>query len=74
MRGWSVRAFDDFEKALAWLSSEGVSENQPARSVMARKLPVRSPKRQPAATALPVTVLKPGIKPPAAPIRELALR
>jgi hypothetical protein len=42
LRGWHVRAFSDFEKAVAWLSSEDRAE-LPSD---ARPIPVRTAKRK----------------------------
>ena len=42
LRGWNVRAFSDFEKALEWLSSDGL----PEFSFDALPVPIRQAKRR----------------------------
>jgi len=42
LHGWSVRAFCDFEKALAWLSEERFGERHPDL----RQIPIRTAKRK----------------------------
>jgi hypothetical protein len=42
IHGWHVRAFTDFEKALAWLSEDDVGEPKPA----ARQIPIRNVRRK----------------------------
>jgi hypothetical protein len=42
LQGWHVRAFCDFEKALAWLSDEDIGERQPE----AQQVPIRAVKRK----------------------------
>jgi hypothetical protein len=69
LRGWHVRAFADFEKALTWLSSELEKETKPARSATARSVPVRSLKREQPPTPLPVTVQKATLR-PVAPVKR----
>ena len=39
IRGWSVRAFGDFEQALHWLSSGQTTPAQPGRSSAAKTIP-----------------------------------
>ena len=46
VRGWTVRAFDDFEKALSWLSSGPDSAAQPVRSSAGKPVPLRYLKRK----------------------------
>jgi hypothetical protein len=46
VHGWTVRAFDDFEKALSWLSSGLESADRPARSSAERPVPLRVLKRE----------------------------
>ncbi|HTY89403.1 MAG TPA: hypothetical protein VMB80_18280 [Candidatus Acidoferrum sp.] len=53
LHGWTVRAFDDFEQAVAWLSS-GPEPACPARSPAEKPVAVRSPKREEDSAALPV--------------------
>jgi hypothetical protein len=42
IHGWQVRAFSDFEKALAWLSEDDVGEPKAA----ARQIPIRNVRRK----------------------------
>jgi hypothetical protein len=41
IRGWNVRAFGDFEKALLWLSSSQESPSKPKRSPAEKQIPIR---------------------------------
>ena len=45
VRGWSVRAFDNFEEALHWLSSEQETATSLSRSPAGKRIPVRDVKR-----------------------------
>ena len=45
VRGWSVRAFDNFEGALHWLSSEQETATSLSRSPAGKRIPVRDVKR-----------------------------
>jgi len=58
VRGWTVRAFDDFEKALSWISS-GPEAARPARSAAEKLIPVRTSARKADPAALPVMLRKP---------------
>jgi hypothetical protein len=46
LRGWAVRAFEDFEQAVAWLSegTEAQPEAQPALTTRKRRVPVQKVK------------------------------
>ncbi len=54
LRGWTVRAFDDFEQAVSWLSSGPETAARPARSPAEKLIHVRTPKQaaEPAALAV----------------------
>ena len=45
LRGWKVRAFDDFEKALLWLSEQ----NEPKREQPAEAVPIKILRTKPTA-------------------------
>ena len=55
VRGWSVRAFANFEEALLWLSSAPETAAQLSRSPAGKRIPVRN--------------LRQEANPPAAPVR-----
>ena len=55
VRGWSVQAFSDFEKAVHWLSSGQATPADATRSPSAKQIPVRSSKREAKPTAQPRT-------------------
>ena len=46
LHGWTVRAFDDFEAALHWLSSGPEAAARPARSAAEKLIHVRTSKRE----------------------------
>jgi hypothetical protein len=56
VRGWTVRAFDDFEKALSWLSSGPDSPDRSVRSSAEKPVPLRFLKR---AAKLPMRPVSP---------------
>ena len=41
LRGWNVRAFDDFEKAVIWLSQGEVPQVESENTLRSKKVPVR---------------------------------
>ena len=55
LRGWTVRVFDDFEKALSWLSSGAEAAVRPTRSAAEKLIHVRA-KREAEPAALPVAL------------------
>ena len=56
IRGWTVRAFSDFEKALYWLSSGETAAARPARSAAGKPIQVQDAKPGEEPMALPVTL------------------
>jgi hypothetical protein len=58
LRGWSVRAFDDFEKAINWLSSGQDNAKHRTPSPAEKSIKVHSAKPELPAAPLPVTLLK----------------
>jgi len=56
LHGWTVRAFDDFEKALSWLSSGPETAERPARSPAEKPIHVRAPKPEVEPAPLAVTL------------------
>jgi hypothetical protein len=58
LRGWSVRAFDNFEKAIAWLSSGVGDEEYHLRPPGEKAIAVRTSKPVPQPAALPVKLVK----------------
>jgi hypothetical protein len=64
LRGWTVRAFDDFEKALSWLS-EDMEAARSTRSASEKLIPVRTSRREPEPAALAVSLRKKPAKVPA---------
>jgi len=56
LRGWTVRAFDDFEQAMSWLSSGEETVARPARSPTEKPIPVRVPKREADPAAQPIAL------------------
>lgn len=73
LRGWHVRAFSDFEQALAWLSGDLAEEVKPARPAAAKSVPVRTKLKGSQMSALPVTVLPAAAKRAATATRRLAV-
>lgn len=73
LRGWHVRAFSDFEQALAWLSGDLEAEFKPARSATAKSVPVRTKLKGSHVAAMPVTVRPVAVKPVATAARRLAV-
>lgn len=55
LHGWTVRAFDDFEKALSWLSS-GPEAARPTRSPSEKLISVRTSKPEADSMALPIAL------------------
>lgn len=53
IRGWSVRAFGDFEQALHWLSSGQAPPTQPGRSSAPKRIPIRVLNRELTASTRP---------------------
>jgi hypothetical protein len=58
VRGWSVRAFNDFEKTINWLSGGQENEKHRVASPAQKAIEVQATKPEPAPAALPVTLLK----------------
>ena len=62
LRGWKVQAFDDFEKAILWLSSEAEPQPEIDQSTKVVKVPVRPFKNlKPSPKTVPspkITILK----------------
>jgi hypothetical protein len=58
LRGWNVRAFDDFEKAINWLSSGQDNAKHRTPSPAEKSIKVHSAKPELPAAPLPVTLLK----------------
>ena len=54
LHGWTVRAFDNFEAAMDWLSS-GPEAARPVRSATEKPIPVRAPKHGPEPATLAVS-------------------
>jgi len=54
VRGWSVRAFSNFEEALLWLSSAPETAAQLSRSPAGKRIPVRDLKQEAKPPAPPV--------------------
>lgn len=73
LRGWHVRAFGDFEKALIWLSDGSDDQVKPARSAASKAIPIRSPKREEPAV-LPVKMLERNEQPAVSSRRILSAR
>jgi hypothetical protein len=53
LRGWTVQAFGDFEKAIAWLSRGEEPPARSARSPAEKQIPVRRTKGGPISSARP---------------------
>lgn len=58
MRGWNIRAFGDYERAILWLSEEQAGGMPPSRSATAQKVPVRTAPPEDSALFLPVKRVK----------------
>jgi hypothetical protein len=58
LRGWSVRAFCDFEKAIFWLSSEVAENPQSPPATTAKMVPVRTIKPESSPASLPVRLIQ----------------
>ncbi len=83
LRGWSVQAFDDFEKAMHWLSRADEAQVETEFTPVAKRVPVRKLEtlKVPAKPVLPPViqikskpVAKPGAMPPKAGKRTAAGR
>lgn len=72
LRGWTVRAFDDFEKALSWLSSGPETPARPTRSPAEKPISVRTPKREAEPVPLAVSLTGHHQKRPAGQRRAVA--
>ncbi len=63
VRGWKVQAFDDFEKAVAWLSGAAAASAETELTSRAKKVPIRKFKAPPKPAPQPNIVLKSPIRP-----------
>jgi hypothetical protein len=59
MRGWSVRAFGDYEQAILWLSEEPAEGVPSPRSASAKSVPVKAAPPESSALFLPVKHARP---------------
>jgi hypothetical protein len=58
LRGWNVRAFDNFEKAIAWLSSGQGNGEEIVRRTAGKAIAVRTAQQKSQPAVLPVKLVK----------------
>jgi hypothetical protein len=58
LRGWNVRAFDNFEKSIAWLSAAHGNGEEHIRRPAGKAIAIHRSKQESPPATLPVTLLK----------------